>query len=92
MPPAVLLLSLFYYFLRMLVSSLVVDSAVDHFGFFLSQGYHMGVVMEERCTREVSDRDAAIETLKVEIERLEGEKGSLSDSLTALRLSLAKKE
>ena len=48
--------------------------------------------MEERCTREVSDRDAAIETLKVEIERLEGEKGSLSDSLTALRLSLAEKE
>jgi len=48
--------------------------------------------MEERCTREVSDRDAAIETLKVEIERLEGEKWSLSDSLTALRLSLAEKE
>ena len=48
--------------------------------------------MEERCTREVSDRDAVIEALKVEIERLEGEKGSLSDSLTALRLSLAEKE
>ena len=52
----------------------------------------MGVVMEERCTREVSDHDAAIEALKVEIERLEGEKGSLSDSLTALRLSRTEKE
>ena len=31
--------------------------------------------MEERCTREVSDRDITIEALKVEIERLEGEKG-----------------
>ena len=48
--------------------------------------------MEERCTRAVSDRDTAIKTLKVEIERLEGEKGSLSDSLTALLLSLAEKE
>ena len=35
-PPVVLLLSLFYYFLRMLVSSLVLDSAADRFGFFLS--------------------------------------------------------
>ena len=48
--------------------------------------------MEERCTHKVSDRDAAIEVLKAEIERLEGEKGGLSDSLTALRLSLAEKE
>ena len=56
--------------------------------FFWSQGYHTGVVMEERCTREVSDHDVAIEALKVEIECLEGEKGGLSDSLTALRLSL----
>ena len=76
----------------MLVSSLVLDSATDRFRFFLSQGYHTGVVMEECCTWEVSDHEAAIETLKVEIERLEGEKGSLSDSLTALRLSLAEKE
>ena len=52
----------------------------------------MGIVMEEHCTREVSDHDAAIEVLKVEIERLEGEKGGLSDSLTALRLSLTEKE
>jgi len=52
----------------------------------------MGVVMEECCTREVSDHDAAIEALKVEIERLEGEKGSLSDSLMTLRLSLTEKE
>ena len=76
----------------MLVSSLVLNSAVDRFGFFLSQGYHTGIVMEECCTQEVSDRDAAIETLKVEIERLEGEKGGLSDSLAALRLSLSEKE
>ena len=48
--------------------------------------------MEERCTHEVSDRDAAIEALKAEIECLEGEKGGLSDSLAALRLSLAEKE
>ena len=48
--------------------------------------------MEERCTREVSDRDTAIEVLKAEIERLEGEKGGLSDSLAALRLSLSEKE
>jgi len=48
--------------------------------------------MEERCTRKVSDRDAAIEALKAEIERLEGEKGGLSDSVVALRLSLAEKE
>ena len=48
--------------------------------------------MEERCTREVSDRDTAIDALKAEIERLEGEKGGLSDSLTALRLSLTEKE
>ena len=52
----------------------------------------MGVVMEERCTREVSDRDVVIEALKAEIERLEGEKGGLSDSLTALRLSMTEKE
>ena len=56
------------------------------------QGYHTAVVMEERCTREVSDRDTAIEALKAEIERLEGEKGGLSNSLVALRLSLAEKE
>ena len=48
--------------------------------------------MEERCTREVSDRDTAIEALKAENERLEGEKGGLSNSLAALRLSLAEKE
>ena len=48
--------------------------------------------MEERCTREVSDRDTAIEALKVEIERLKGEKGGLSNSLAALRLSLVEKE
>ena len=48
--------------------------------------------MEERCTHEVFDRNAAIEVLKVEIERLEGEKGGLSDSLAALRLSLSEKE
>ena len=60
--------------------------------FFWSQGYHTGVVMEEHCTREVSDRDATITALKAEIERLEGEKGGLSDSLTALRLSLTEKE
>ena len=48
--------------------------------------------MEERCTREVSDRDTTIEVLKAEIERLEGEKGGLSDSLAALRLSLSEKE
>ena len=48
--------------------------------------------MEERCTRKVSDRDTAIEALKAENERLEGEKGGLSNSLAALRLSLAEKE
>ena len=48
--------------------------------------------MEERCTREVSDRDTAIEALKAENERLEHEKGGLSNSLAALRLSLAEKE
>ena len=47
------------------------------------QGYHTAVVTEERCTREVSDRDTAIEALKAEIERLEGEKGVYS---TPLRL------
>ena len=48
--------------------------------------------MEERCTREVSDRDTAIEALKAKNERLEGEKGGLANSLAALRLSLAEKE
>ena len=48
--------------------------------------------MEERCTREVLDRDAAIEALKAENERLEGENGGLANSLAALRLSLAEKE
>ena len=48
--------------------------------------------MEERCTREVSNRDTAIDALKAEIERLEGEKGGLSNSLAALRLSLVEKE
>ena len=48
--------------------------------------------MEERCTREVSDRDAAIEVLKAENERLEGEKGGLTSSLVTLHLSLAEKE
>ena len=45
--------------------------------------------MEERCTREVLDRDTAIEALKAENGRLEGEKGGLANSLAALRLSLA---
>ena len=44
--------------------------------------------MEERCTREVLDRDTAIEALKAENGRLEGEKGGLANSLAALRLSL----
>ena len=48
--------------------------------------------MEERCTHEVSDRDTAIEALKAENERLEGEKGGLSNSLATLHLSLAEKE
>ena len=48
--------------------------------------------MEERCTREVYDRDVTIEALKAEVERLEGEKGGLSDSVAALRLSLTEKE
>ena len=48
--------------------------------------------MEERYTREVSDRDTAIEALKAKNERLEGEKGGLANSLAALRLSLAEKE
>ena len=48
--------------------------------------------MEERCTREVSDRDTTIEALKAKNERLEGEKGGLANSLAALRLSLAEKE
>jgi len=48
--------------------------------------------MEERCTREVSDRDATIEALKVENKRLVGEKGGLTNSLAALRVSLAEKE
>ena len=48
--------------------------------------------MEERCTHEVSDRDTTIEALKAENERLEGEKGGLSSSLVALRLSLVEKE
>jgi len=48
--------------------------------------------MEERCTCEVLDRDATIEALKAENERLEGEKGGLANSLAALRLSLAEKE
>ena len=52
----------------------------------------MSVVMEEHCTHEVSDHDVAIEELKAEIERLEGEKMGLSDSLMALRLSLTEKE
>ena len=47
--------------------------------------------MEERCTREVSDHDVVIEALKAEVERLEGEKGGLSDSVAALRLSLTEK-
>ena len=47
--------------------------------------------MEEHCTREVFDRDTAIEALKAENERQEGEKGGLSNSLAALRLSLAEK-
>jgi len=48
--------------------------------------------MEERCTHQVSDRDSTIEVLKAENERLEGEKGRLTNSLAALRLSLAEKE
>ena len=48
--------------------------------------------MEEHCTHEVFDRDTAIEELKAENERLEGEKGGLANSLVALRLSLAEKE
>ena len=48
--------------------------------------------MEERCTRKVSDRDTAIEVLKAENERLEGEKGGLANSLAVLRFSLAEKE
>ena len=52
----------------------------------------MAVVMEECCTREVFDRDSAIEALKAENERLEGEKGRLTNSLASLRLSLAEKE
>jgi hypothetical protein len=48
--------------------------------------------MEERCTHEVCDRDVTIEALKAEVERLEGEKGGLSDSVAALRLSLMEKE
>ena len=45
----------------------------------------MAVVMEVRCTCEVSDRDTAIEALKAKIERLEGEKGGVC--LTPLQLS-----
>ena len=48
--------------------------------------------MEERCTREVVDHDVVIEALKAEVERLEGEKGGLLDSVVALRLSLTEKE
>ena len=48
--------------------------------------------MEERCTREVLDRDTTIKALKAENRRLEGEKGGLANSLAALRLSLAEKE
>ncbi|XP_066333268.1 uncharacterized protein [Miscanthus floridulus] len=55
-------------------------------------GYHTAVVMEERCTHEISDRDTAIEALKVENKRLEGENGGLANSLAALRLSLVEKE
>lgn len=50
------------------------------------------MTLEECCTHEVSDRDAAIEALKAENECLEGEKGGLADSLAALRLVLAEKE
>ncbi|XP_066320528.1 uncharacterized protein [Miscanthus floridulus] len=57
-----------------------------------ASGYHTAVVMDERCTREVFDRDATIEALKAENECLEGEKGGLANSLAALRLSLAEKE
>ena len=89
----VLPLSFFYYFSCMFACRLVLDFAAVCFGFFFwPQGYHTGVVMEEHCTREVCDRDVAIKALKVEVERLEGEKGSLSDSLTALRLSRTEKE
>ena len=52
----------------------------------------MAVVMEDRCTREVSDRDTTIEALKAKNERLEGEKGGLANSLAALRLSLVEME
>ena len=48
--------------------------------------------MEDHCTREVFDRDTVIEALKVENERLEGEKVGLANSLAPLCLSLAEKE
>lgn len=71
------------------IFSLIVLTALSFFG---TQGYHMAVTLEERCTREVSDHDAVIEALKAENEHLEGEKGGLADSLAALRIVLAEKD
>lgn len=52
----------------------------------------MAAALEERCSREVLDCNDAIEALKVENERLEGDKDKVADALATLRLVIAKRD